>query len=218
MVWMTFRLLPPAHVCYHSLMGNFWTLLPFMRMKWMGRRGVLLIRAVPLRGNYRVALCSVRNFAMTRTSSTHLLSTLVPPLFHTFIPPHLFGVITHGSSSQVFLSIRARHLSSFPDSSRRVYYAIHHHLRRSTFCLQECPLMQHPVRCNLLGHHQAGKCLSLLLTCRSVARTVAATISGMWLSCGPLPSHPLPAASPGCNIWCSSVQRDNGSTGTSFLI
>lgn len=187
----------------------------------MGKRGALLIGAVPSRRNYRVALCSVRNFAMTRTSSTRLLSTLVPPLFHTFIPPHLFGVISHGSSSsQVFLSTRARHPSSFPDSSSssRVYYAIHHHLRRSTFCLQECPLMQHPVRCNLLGHHQAGKCLLLLLTCQSPARTVTATISGMWSSCGPLPSHPLPAAWPGCNIWCSSVRRDNRSTGTSFLI
>lgn len=218
MVWMTFRLLPPVHVCYHSPMENFWTLLPFTRMKRMGKKGALLIRAAPLRRNYRVVLCSVRNFAMTRTSSTRLLSTLVPPLFHTFIPPHLSGVISHGSSSQVFLSTRARHLSSFPDSSSRVYYAIHHHLRRSTFCLQECPVMQHPVRCNLLGHHQAGKCLLLLLTCQSPARRVTATISGTWSSCGPLPSHPLPAAWPGCNIWCSSVRTDNGSTGTSFLI
>ena len=184
----------------------------------MGKKGALLIRAAPLRRNYRVALCSVRNFAITRTSSTRLLSTLVPPLFHTFIPPHLSGVTSHGSSSQAFLSTRARHLSSCPDSSSRVYYAIHHHLRRSTFCLQECPLMQHPVRCNLLGHHQAGKCLLLPLTCQLPARRVTATISGMWSSCGPLPSHPLPAAWPGCNIWCSSVQRDNGSTGTSFHI
>lgn len=195
----------------------------------MERRGALLIGAVPLRRNYTVVLCSVRNVAMTRTSSTRLLSTLVPPPFPTFIPPRLSGVISHGrrrhnsssslSRRQVFLSTLAQHPSSFLDSSSsRVYYAIHHHLRRSTFCLQECPQMQHPVRCNLLGHHQAGKCLLLRLPCRSPARTLTATISGVWSSCGPLPSRPPPAAWPGCNIWCSCVPRGSGSTATSSLI
>lgn len=185
----------------------------------MGRRWASLVRAAPSRRNYRVALCSTRKSAMIRTSSNLLLSTLAPPLSLMPIPPHHSTLIPHGSSQVFFsrLSTRAWRLSSFQDSSR-VYYAIHHHLRWSTFCLQGCPLMQHPVPCNLLGHHSAGKCLSLLLTCLTAARTVAVTISGMWLSCVPLPSHLLPAAWPGCNIWCSSVLRDTGSMETSFLI
>lgn len=185
----------------------------------MGRRWAHLVRATPSRRNYRVALCSTRKFAMTLNSSSHHLSTLVPPLSPMYIPPRHSTLISH-DNSQVFFShpnTRAWHLSSFLVSSR-VYYAIHHHLRRSTFCLQGCPLMQHPVPYNLLGHHSAGKCLSLLLTCLSLTRTVAVTINGMWLSCVPLPSHRLLAAWPGCNIWCSSVLRDTRNMETFFLI
>lgn len=185
----------------------------------MARRWALLGRVTPSRRKYRVAWCLTRNSAMTQTSSKHHLSTLVLPLSPASTLPHHSTVIFHGNS-QVFSrssSTPTRLPSSSQDSSR-VYYAIHHHLRRSTFCLRGCLSMQHPVQCNILGHRSAGKCLWLLLTCLPLARTVAATISGMWSSCVPLPSHLLPAALPGCNIWCSSVPRDNRSMETSFLI
>lgn len=188
---MTCHHLPPVHACYPFLMGNSWIPLPSMRTTQTGRRWVPLGRATPSRRNYKIGWCSTRNSAMTRTSSTHLQSTLPPPLFPVSTPPRRSTPISHGSS-QVFSS----RLSS------RVYYAIHNHLRRSTFCLQRCLQMQHLVQCNLLGLHSAGKCLSLLLT---------------W-SCVLLPSHLLPAAWPGCNIWFSSVPSDTGSTLISFLI
>ncbi|XP_036073435.1 INO80 complex subunit D isoform X2 [Oryzias melastigma] len=152
------------------------------------------------------------------TFSSHLLSTL-PPLPSRGCGPHPRSTLISRGSNQVFSSSVSTpaQLPSPSQGSSRVYYAIHHHLRRSTFCLQGCLPTRRPVRGNTPDHRSAGKRFSLRLSCPT-ARTTAATISSMWSSCVQRPSHLQSAAWPGCNTWCRSVPRDIESMETSFLI
>lgn len=183
----------------------------------MERRWAFLGRATTSRRNYKVGWCSTKNSATTQNSSSQLLSTLQPPPFPVSMYRHR-STLTYRGRHQVFSSSLNTPAGLPSQDSSRFYYAIHHHLRRSTFCLQECLPTQCPVQGNILDRHSAGKCLLLLLNCLSNARRAAATISSVWSSCVLRPSHLLPTALPGCNTWCSSVPRDIGSMETSFLI
>lgn len=185
----------------------------------MEKRWAPLGRWAASRRSYRVGWRSTRNSPKTRNSSSQLLSTLRRRQFRAFTPPRRSTPIYRGrrKASSIRLSSPAWRPSPSQGSSR-VYYAIHYHLRQSTFCLQGCLQTHCPIQGNILDRRSAGKCLLLLLNRLSAARMLAVTIRGTWSSCTPPPSRHLPNASSGCNTWCSSVPRDSRSMEISSLI